>query len=83
MRPREPRWLFGGDACPQLSGLRRRRSLGLNRLDPSDQSTILADFTGRIKSFRLRLKPQTKQDLGRFLSSRIELLIAHFVKFSQ
>lgn len=66
-----------------LGGLRRTCSLGLNRFDPSDQPTILADFTGRVESFRLRLKPQTKQRLGRFFCCRIELLIAHFVKFSQ
>lgn len=66
-----------------LGGLRRSRSLGLNRFDPSDHPTILPDFTRRVEPLRLRLKPQAKQRLGRFFCSRIELLIAHFVKFSQ
>lgn len=55
-------------------------SLGLDRFDPRDQASVLANFAGRIQSLGLRLETQAKQRLGRVVCGSLKLLVAHFAE---
>lgn len=56
-------------------------SLGLDRLDPRDQSSVLANFGRRIQTLGLRLETQPEQRRRRIIGGRLQLLIAHFAEF--
>ncbi len=60
----------------------RQLTLGLDRLDASDQPSILPNFARRIETLRLRLETQMKQLMCCFIDCRFELLVAHFAEFT-
>src|SRR3990172_5670815 len=52
-------------------------TLALDGLNAGDFAPRLADFTGSLDLFRLRLEPEAEQVLGRFAQGQRELFVAH------